>query len=66
MESQYKSENGIVTFKGYKGKENPLYDFMEDILVSPREVRLSAKYEDDRIGGYEKSTMTPGKQLYLP
>ncbi|WP_315311307.1 TrlF family AAA-like ATPase [Rothia dentocariosa] len=62
LESQRKFENGIVTFKGYKGKENPLHCFMEDILVSPREVRLFAEYEDDRIGGYEKSTMTPGKQ----
>ena len=62
LDSQNKSENGVVTFKGNKGRENSLYSFMKYVLTTSREVRLFAKYEDDLIGGYEKSTMTPGKQ----
>jgi hypothetical protein len=62
LEDQQGSKTRVVNLKGYKGKSNPLHSFMEDILVSPREVRLSAEYEEDYIGGYKKSTMTPGKQ----
>lgn len=62
LEDQQGSKTRVVNLKGYKGKSNPLHSFMEDILVSPREVRLSAEYEEDNIGGYKKSTMTPGKQ----
>ena len=62
LDSQNKSENGVVTFKGNKVGENSLYSFIKYVLTTSREVRLFAEYEDDRIGGYEKSTMTPGKQ----
>ena len=33
-----------------------------DVLLASREVRFSAEIEDDRIGGFKASTMTPGKQ----
>ena len=63
---QGNSENGgAVTLKG-KGKltndEYLIQSFIRQVLCSPREVRLVATYDGDKIGGYEESTMTPGKQ----
>jgi predicted ATPase len=33
-----------------------------DALLAAQEVRFSAEIEEDKIGGFETSTMTPGKQ----
>lgn len=33
-----------------------------DVLLAAPEVRFAAEIEDDQIGGFETSTMTPGKQ----
>lgn len=39
-----------------------LQSFLKHVFCSPRQVLLAAKYDGDTIGGYEDSTMTPGKQ----
>lgn len=61
---QGNSENGgAVTLKGKSDNDETLLQtFIKKVLCYPREVRLVANYEGDNIGGYEESTMTPGKQ----
>lgn len=56
---------GAVTLKGEGKLTNDEYliqSFIKKVLCIPREVRLVATYDGDKIGGYEESTMTPGKQ----
>lgn len=56
---------GAVTLKGEGKLTNDEYliqSFIKQVLCIPREVRLVATYDGDKIGGYEESTMTPGKQ----
>lgn len=61
---QGNSENGgAVTLKGKPDNDETLLQtFIKKVLCYPREVRLVATYDGDKIGGYEESTMTPGKQ----
>lgn len=64
IEKQGNSVNGdAVTLKGRPAHdETLLQSFIKQILCYPREVRLVATYDRDKIGGYGESTMTPGKQ----
>lgn len=64
IEKQGNSVNGdVVTLKGKPAHdETLLQSFIKQVLCYPREVRLVATYDRDKIGGYEESTMTPGKQ----
>lgn len=61
---QGNNENGgAVTLKGKPNNDEYLIQsFIKQVLCYPREVRLVATYDGDKIGGYEESTMTPGKQ----
>lgn len=64
IDKQGNSVNGdAVTLKGKPAHdETLLQSFIKQVLCYPREVRLVATYDGDKIGGYEESTMTPGKQ----
>ena len=64
IDKQGNSENGgAVTLKGKPDNDETLLQtFIKKVLCYPREVRLVATYDGDKIGGYEESTMTPGKQ----
>lgn len=64
IDKQGNSVNGdVVTLKGKPDHdETLLQSFIKQVLCYPREVRLVATYDRDKIGGYEESTMTPGKQ----
>ena len=64
IDKQGNSVNGdAVTLKGKPAHdETLLQSFIKQVLCYPREVRLVATYDRDKIGGYEESTMTPGKQ----
>jgi len=64
IDKQGNSVNGgAVTLKGKPDRdETLLQSFIKNVLCYPREVRLVATYDGDKIGGYEESTMTPGKQ----
>lgn len=65
IDKQGNDVNGsVVTLKGKPDNPNEtlLQSFIKQVLCYPREVRLVATYDRDKIGGYEESTMTPGKQ----
>lgn len=65
IEKQGNDINGsVVTLKGKPDNPNEtlLQSFLRQVLCYSREVRLVATYDGDKIGGYEESTMTPGKQ----
>lgn len=47
----------IVLNKGYRTK-----DVASHVLAANEEVRFTAELDDDRIGGFSRSSMTPGKQ----
>lgn len=50
---------------GKKQKLNQTYvavDVAKQVLTATHEVRFTAELDQDRIGGFEASTMTPGKQ----
>ncbi len=50
--------NGAVTLnKGYLA-----VDVASEVLTTTKEVRFTAELDDDRIGGFSRSSMTPGKQ----
>lgn len=55
----------LVALKGEEVKLNRGYEpkaVAADVLTITREVRFSAALDGDRIGGFERSSMTPGKQ----
>ncbi len=41
---------------------NLAVDVAKRVLAATREIRFTAELDEDRIGGFERSTMTPGKQ----
>lgn len=47
----------VALNKGYKA-----LDAATDVLTTTSEIRFTAELEDDRIGGFSRSSMTPGKQ----
>lgn len=57
------NENSTDTyFKGTKNNYQDRLDFAKRVLSYTKDIRIGAIYADDKIGGFGKSTMTPGKQ----
>ena len=55
----------LAALRNGKVKPNKGYDpksIAADILAVTKEIRFSAELDGDRIGGFERSSMTPGKQ----
>lgn len=55
----------LHAIRGGKVKLNKKYEPSEvaaDVLTVTKEVRFAAELDADRIGGFKKSSMTPGKQ----
>ena len=50
-------DGSVALNKGYRA-----VDVAGEALVATKEVRFTAELDDDRIGGFSRSSMTPGKQ----
>lgn len=62
LESCFHADSSYVIFKDTKNNENSRLEFAQKALNYTKDIRIGAIYAEDRIGGFKKSTMTPGKQ----
>lgn len=62
LESCFDPSSEKTYFKETKKNNRDRLDFAKKVLSYTKDISLGAKYADDKIGGFGKSTMTPGKQ----
>lgn len=62
LESCFDPSSEKTYFKETKKNNRDRLDFAKKVLSYTKDISLGAIYADDKIGGFGKSTMTPGKQ----